>query len=199
MLLHGQRGKAPQIAKHAIICYFISWKQIDSVLGDEMQSSFSEIYIKYHKIMLYVAYKVSGNQEQAEDAVQNAFIKMLKDPERILRIPTDELRPYLIVVSENAARSILRQRKYIDDRPLEETDFPEEQNPEDIALSRINGSNLFTMPELPPQFRDVIILKYYYDMDTRTIAQTLDISESNVRARLLRARNLLRKMLECEG
>lgn len=199
MLLHGQRGKAPQIAKHAIICYFIRWKQIDSVLGDEMQSSFSEIYIKYHKIMLYVAYKVSGNQEQAEDAVQNAFIKMLKDPERILRIPTDELRPYLIVVSENAARSILRQRKYIDDRPLEETDFPEEQNPEDIALSRINGSNLFTMPELPPQFRDVIILKYYYDMDTRTIAQTLDISESNVRARLLRARNLLRKMLECEG
>lgn len=164
-----------------------------------MQSSFSEIYIKYHKIMLYVAYKVSGNQEQAEDAVQNAFIKMLKDPERILRIPTDELRPYLIVVSENAARSILRQQKYIDDRPLEETDFPEEQNPEDIALSRINGSNLFTMPELPPQFRDVIILKYYYDMDTRTIAQTLDISESNVRARLLRARNLLRKMLECEG
>lgn len=199
MLLHGQRGKAPQIAKHAIICYFIRWKQIDSVLGDEMQSSFSEIYIKYHKIMLYVAYKVSGNQEQAEDAVQNAFIKMLKDPERILRIPTDELRPYLIVVSENAARSILRQQKYIDDRPLEETNFPEEQNPEDIALSRINGSNLFTMPELPPQFRDVIILKYYYDMDTRTIAQTLDISESNVRARLLRARNLLRKMLECEG
>lgn len=162
-------------------------------------SSLTEIYIRYHKVMLYVANRILGNQTQAEDAVQNAFLKIIKHPEHVLTIPIDELKPYLIVVSENTARTIYRKLKQIDETPLENLELVDENSIEDATLAKLDIINIFNMPQMSVQYRDVIILKYYYDMDTKMISQILDITEGNVRARLLRAKNQLHKLLDCEG
>jgi len=161
-------------------------------------SSLTEIYTRYHKVMLYVANRILGNQTQAEDAVQNAFLKIIKHPEHVLNISIDELKPYLIVVSENTARTIYRKLKQIDETPLENLELVDENNIEDATLAKLDIINIFNMPQMSAQYRDVIILKYYYDMDTKMISQILDITEGNVRARLLRAKNQLRKLLDCE-
>jgi RNA polymerase sigma-70 factor, ECF subfamily len=167
-------------------------------LGDNMQnSSLAEIYARYSKVMLYVANRILGNQSLAEDAVQNAFVKILKHPEHVLSIPIDELKPYLIVVSENSARTVYRNLKKMDETPLENVDLIGESSPEDTILPKLDM--IFNMPQFNSQYRDIIILKYYYDMDDRTIAQTLDISEINVRVRLSRAKNQMRKILDCGG
>lgn len=164
-----------------------------------MQSSLAEVYVRYHKVMLYVANRILGNQAQAEDAVQNAFLKIVKHPEHVLNIPIDELKPYLIVVSENAARTIYRKLKQIDETPLEDVELINEDSTEDITLAKLNIINIFNMPQFNNQYRDIIILKYYYDLDDRTIARTLDISEINVRVRLSRAKSQMRKILDFWG
>ena len=164
-----------------------------------MQSSLAEIYTRYHRVMLYVANRILGNQSQAEDAVQNAFLKIVKHPEHVMTIPIDELKPYLIVISENAARNIYKKSKQIDETPLENLELIGENSPEDAILSKLDMINIFNMPQFNIQYRDIIILKYYYDLDDKTIAHTLDISEINVRVRLSRAKSQMRKILDFGG
>ena len=52
--------------------------------------------------------------------------------------------------------------------------------------------------KLPPRYKDVILLRYYYDLDNGEIARTLDIAESSVRSRLFRARKKLSAFMEGE-
>lgn len=158
-------------------------------------SNITEVFNRYHKMMLYVANRILGNMSLAEDAVQNAFVKIIRHPEQVQAIPIDDLKPYLIVVSENSARSLYRQRNKFDETPLENVELYD-SNQESNILDKVQAINIFNMPQLSPQYRDVIILKYYYDLDTKTIAKTLDISESNVRVRLTRARELIRNVLD---
>lgn len=164
-----------------------------------MQSNLSDVYLRYHKVMLYVANKVLGNQTLAEDAVQNAFEKMVRHPDNILSIPIDELKPYLIVVSENSARTLYRKTSKIDETSLDNMDLISNSSPEDAVISKLDMINIFNTPQLIAQYRDVVILKYYYDLDDRAIAQILDISEVNVRVRLSRAKSQMRKILDCGG
>jgi RNA polymerase sigma-70 factor (ECF subfamily) len=163
-----------------------------------MQSSLSEIYTRYYKVMLYVSNRILGDQSLAEDAVQNVFLKILKHPENIMRIPIDELKPYLIVVSENAARTIYSKSKKFDETPLCDTDLFDLRSSEDTVLDKLNVTTIFNMPQFSPQYRDIIILKYYYDMNDREIAEALNITPVNVRVRLSRAKTQMRKILDCE-
>jgi RNA polymerase sigma-70 factor (ECF subfamily) len=160
-----------------------------------------EVFLRYGKVMLYSANKMLGDMSLAEDAVQNVFLTIAKHPDRVLSIPIDDLKPYLIVVCENAARKIYKAHHKFQEIPLEEAELfdSDKSDKEDLTLERISLTNILNMPQMTSQFRDVIILKYYYDMDTRSIAKALNISGSNVRARLTRARNLIFELLKNEG
>lgn len=161
-------------------------------------NTFETIFSRYEKVMLYSANKILGNISLSEDAVQDAFTSMVKHPERVLSIPIDDLKPYLIIVSENAARKLYNKRHKFNETPLEDADLFE-AGQEDTSIEKISLSNIFNMPRMTPEYRDIIVLKYYYDLDTKAIARALNISESNVRVRLTRARNLLRNIFELEN
>ena len=153
-----------------------------------------EIYLRYSKVMLYSANKILGDLSLAEDAVQNVFESIAKHPNRVFSISIEDLKPYLIVVSENAARKIYQRQHKFQETPLEEESLFGTCN-EDATIEKLSLANILNMPQMTSQFRDVIILRYYYDMDTRSIAKALGIGESNVRVRLTRARNLIRNLL----
>lgn len=161
-------------------------------------SKLEDVYAQYIKVMLYSANKVLGDMTLAEDAVQDAFTHIIKHPDHVLSIPIDDLKPYLIVVSENAARKLYRKQNKFFETPLDEANLFG-SNQEDTTIEKLSLADIFRMPQMSPEFRDVIILRYYYDMDTKSIAKSLDISVANVRVRLTRARILLRNLLEIGG
>ena len=154
-----------------------------------------EAYRRYAKIMIYSAYKILGDMNLAEDAVQTSFEKIIKHPGKVQSIPMEELKPYLIVVSENTARRLYHDRNKIPETPLDNVQLFE-PGQEDISIEKLTLARVFNLPKFSPQFRDVIILKYYYDMSTKEISRALGISPSNARARLSRARNLLRQLMQ---
>ncbi len=153
---------------------------------------FAEIYQRYHVKMERTAMNILRDQSEAEDAVQNAFMQVIRHFEKIYEIPCEELPFWLISIVKNEALMLLRKR----DRTvtLEEERFPE--GAEDVsdyaALVELFRS-------LPDTYRGVLEMKVLLGYTGKEIAGHLGISETAVSTRASRGRQLLREILEKEG
>lgn len=161
-----------------------------------------DIYIKYHKTMLYSAYRILGDYDHAEDAVQDAFVRIIKYADKVTRVSGNDLKALVIVISKNCARRLYEKHQkqivsgYLDDI---NSNLIAQNNTEDAALSTLTLSPMYNLIcALGDSYRDVVLLKYYYDLLDRDIARLLNLSEINVRVRLSRARNTLKTMYEKE-
>ena len=128
------------------------------------------------------ALAILGHPQEAEDAVQDAFVRFLE------RAPADLENPsaWLMRVLVNGCRSRLRLawRRV---GPLPDTlpaPGPEERQ------------ELEELWSLPPEDRAVIHLHYYEGYSTAEIAQMLSCRPGTIRSRLFRARERLKKLME---
>ena len=128
------------------------------------------------------------NRSEAEDAVQNTFLKLMTSAPNF----TDEehIRRWLIRVAVNESKNFLksawrRNVSYLDELENE----PVRDSSRDDGLLDVIGS-------LPVKYSSVLHLFYYEGYRCSEIAELLHISESNVQTRLMRARNMLKKQLE---
>lgn len=153
---------------------------------------FAEIYQRHHIKMERAAIKILRDQSEAEDAVQNAFMQVIRHFEKIYEIPCEELPFWLISIVKNEALMLLRKR----DRTatLKEERFP--GGAEDVsdytALVELFRS-------LPDTYRRVLEMKVLLGYTDKEIAGHLGISETAVSTRASRGRQLLREILEKEG
>lgn len=153
------------------------------------------IFKEYKSVMLSAAYRVLGNNADAEDAVQDAFEKLLRYPDKVLSIKLEDLKGYLIVVSRNAAFNIRSRNVRLATVPLDFAEFTVSDTAdgtEDAILSKLEISDFFRLPAMDDIYRDVIILLYYYDMSIEQTAEILDTTPGNIRVRLHRALRQMR-------
>lgn len=145
-------------------------------------------YVGEHDRLLRFAVVVCGNRHNAEDLVQEAFVRCCLAGAAVS--PT--LGAYVRRAIVNLTRSAWRRRTN-----------------ERVAISRLNHVEHRTAPEersamwtaileLSPQQRAVIALRYYEDLSEAEIAATLGISPGNVKKHADRARTRLRQILERE-
>lgn len=154
-----------------------------------MYSLASDEYIKQivsenSQSMFRAAYALLGNRADAEDAVQEAFLRLVeKDPP----FKDDEHeKAWLLRVTINISKNMLKasDRKNL---PVTE-DIPYENNrPFEVSHC------VFALPE---RYRSVIHLYYYEGYSIKEIASILKLPSATVGTRLSRARNLLRNTLE---
>lgn len=165
------------------------------------------LYEKYHARMERTAMSILHISADAEDAVQNAFIRVIKNPQKIFEIPCEKIPAWLITIVKNEARMILRKRKHGGDEekaefvsleelsPVEEPACPEpdaEGEAEYRSLVRLIRS-------MPETYRTVLELKLISGYKDAEIAKLLGISETAVSSRASRGRAKLREILEEEG
>lgn len=86
--------------------------------SDEDRLRFIEIYERYHARMEQIAMRILVNQTDAEDAVQNAFMQVIRHFEKVSEIPCENLPFWIISIVKNEAIMILRRNKRI--VPLED-------------------------------------------------------------------------------
>lgn len=148
---------------------------------------FAVKYSQYGEMLFKISMVYLGNREDAEEAMQEVFYKLLyKSPQFQDR---EHEKAWLIRTTVNYCKDMLRnvwRRRVV--------------KMEDIEHYYDNTSDIDLMKEilsLPPKYKTVIHLYYYEDYSVKEIADILKIKESAVKMRLQRGRQLLR--LELEG
>ena len=158
----------------------------------EDQSKFEHIYTEYHTLMFRVALKYLKHEQDAEDAVHHAFVKIaenIKDVEPV----SPKTRQYVVTIVENRAMDVLRMRSKHPILPLNETiPAPMEELDDEAFLSKC-------IKQLTDQQRQVIWLKYYFGYDLREIAKMMDIKLSWAQKIDQRAKKKLEEMLKEGG
>lgn len=92
-----------------------------SMLDSESdRREFAMLYERYHEDMELAALRILPEQKDAEDAMQNAFVQVIRHFEKVSEIPREELSFWLICIVKNEARMI--QRKNSRTVPLEDWD-----------------------------------------------------------------------------
>lgn len=159
------------------------------------KSRFEKIYLAHRQAMYYAAFRILQDAHEAEDAVHQAFLRILPGLEKINEKDCHKTRAYLVIITENAAIDIYRKRrKHISLEDLENMipSYPGEEAEEKDAI-------LQAIRKLPVPYAVVLKLRYAHGHSVGEIAAELDISEENVRQRISRAKTRLQILLEAEG
>lgn len=158
------------------------------------------LYRLHHKLMIQAALNVLHDRFLAEDAVQDAFIYIAKNIDKIGNVDARETKRYLIVVAKNASIDIYRKRS----RQMEKEIYFDEMEEYGGAASSMetdmeNGV-LDVLKNLPVKYRDVFLLKYSSRMENKEIADLLGLSEGTIRQRIARGKKMVQDALdELEG
>lgn len=186
--------------------------EADTVLPAALQagddSAFEMLVRTYGGRMLTVARRLLGNDEDAQEAVQDAFLSAFK------ALPAfdgrSKLSTWLHRIVVNAALMKLRTRKRrpeqsIDDLlPTFKPDGHQAVPATDWQSSVVTDAERSEtqlrirqeIEKLPETYRTVLLLRDIEELDTETVAQLLDVSVAAVKVRLHRARQALRTLLD---
>ena len=157
--------------------------------NDDDKMKFERLYIQYRDQMYHVALRILKNSFDAEDAVHQAFISIIKNLNEISSIKCPETHSYVVVIVERKAIDIIRGRsKYVAEYDLDQQGL-------DIPLPGDHGL-ADALARLPARYREILLLKYDCGYSTRELSQILGIKRANVQKLIWRAKRALLKQLE---
>ena len=151
------------------------------------REEYERIVALYADVVYRVALSFAKTKEDAEDVLQNVFLKLLT--KRVKFEDDEHIRKWLIRVAVNECNSLWssfwrKNVEYID------------RMEEGITFQNADYSDLYdAIKVLPAKLRIVLHLFYYEGYRTKEIADLLHIREATVRSRLTRARKLLKSQL----
>jgi len=171
--------------------------------GDDQ--AFEELVRRYDRNVFRIAQHITQNREDAEDVVQEAFLKAYRNLAKFQE--QSKFYTWLVRIAVNEALMKLRRRK-----PERTVSLDEEVKTEDDSLPREvadwspNPEQMYNQAELreiltrtiqglPSGFRTVFVLRDVEGLSTEETAEALELSIPAVKSRLLRARLQLRERL----
>jgi len=171
--------------------------------GDD--SAFEELVRRYDRNVFRIAQHITQNREDAEDVVQEAFLKAYSNLAQFQE--QSKFYTWLVRIAVNEALMKLRRRKPERTVSLDEDIQTEDDSvPREIADWSPNPEQMYNQAELrdiltrtiqglPAGFRTVFVLRDVEGLSTEETAQALELSIPAVKSRLLRARLQLRERL----
>ena len=137
---------------------------------------------KYADMVFRIALNECKNREDAEDVVQNTFLKLLQNKKAFAS--EKHQKHWLIRVTVNECHSLFtspwRQKAQA---------LMAQQNPEHSDL-------FYAVMELPAKYRNIVYLYYYEEYSIREISEILKMKESTLQTRLMRARKMLKDKMK---
>jgi RNA polymerase sigma-70 factor (ECF subfamily) len=168
------------------------------------QRAYTTLSDRHRQAVYHIVYKIVRNEETARDLVQETFMKAFSS----LASYRSEYRfsTWLYKIAANCSIDFLRKKR-IDalslDRPVETKDGSVELevadysfHPErDLERKQQRVSIEEAIDSLPPKYREVIVYRHKDDKSYEEIADLLNVPVGTVKARIFRARELLKKKL----
>ena len=171
-----------------------------AVLENEGQrEELSEFYEKYKKRLLNIAFSKLHNREEAEDAVQEAFLKIADRPDIFFSLNETERRRYISGVIKNVAVDLFNKKQK--DRAEELTDdivyLNDEAPVENSLFDNISRNEIIAFIDtLPETQKAVLVLSYLSGLSADEIGRVLGIPVTAVYKRLYSARNAIKRFVD---
>jgi RNA polymerase sigma-70 factor, ECF subfamily len=177
---------------------------VQAAKGGDLEA-FSQLVNRYDRNVFRIAQHITHNEEDAQDVVQDAFLKAYQNLEQFQG--NSKFYTWLVRIAVNEALMKLRKRRtdrtvsIDEDVETEDGTMPREvadwsPNPEQLyGQSELGDLLRKTIQGLPPGFRTVFVLRDVEGLSTEETAEMLGLSVPAVKSRLLRARLQLRERL----
>jgi len=170
---------------------------LNAQTGD--QQAFAHIVQSYQRPVYNLCYRMLGDQQEAEDATQEAFIRAYTNIERYN--PDRKFLNWMLTIASNHCIDRLRKRRVIwqsleEDPYVEKVAMPDSADPQRSAERKETSEQVqHWIDQLTPDYRTPIVLLYWYGYSYTEIADIMDISTPAVKSRLHRARKQLSQMI----
>lgn len=174
---------------------------LDTSLTDTSQT-ITTLVAEYSTALYRVAFSVTRNAAEAEDAVQETFLRVLRHQSRL-----SEIRDYRVWLVRIVWNIVLDRKRRAKTRPENEDladharALPSADRPADesVISSQEHARILTLIDRLPRPEREALTLSAVNELTTAEIAAVLGTTESSIRSRIFRARRALSALLEKEG
>lgn len=165
--------------------------------------AFDLIVKRYKNQLLNFIYRFLGNAEEAEDLVQETFLRVYRNRRAYQKVA--KFSTWIYTIAGNLAKTELRKRKRrkffsISDLGYNEKDYDisdEAYNPEKDVDSRMKEEIIHReINDLSPKFREVILLRDVQQLSYEEISQIVNIPLGTVKSRVNRGRLKLQEKLK---
>lgn len=170
---------------------------IEEVLSGNKQA-YAQIINKYKNPLYATILRMTGNQQDAADLVQEAFIKIYRQLEKF--DGKGSFSSWLYRVAINHCMDEFRKKSYkIKQVEINEADLLDAHHPEVIFLKKEKNRQLEKLISgLPEDERMILLLRYVNEQSYKEISEFMDLSLATVRNKLHRAKKKLREMIKEE-
>lgn len=163
--------------------------------SEEEISKFELIYSTYKKQMYYTANNILKDSHLAEDAVHNAFLRIINNLEKIEDINSHKTKGLIVIIVKNVSIDIYRKNKKERDNTIFIDDLDDINGYDEINKNEI-GDLEIAISKLPENYKQVFLLKFSHELTDNEISEILDIKSDNVRKRISRGREKLKNILK---
>ena len=163
------------------------------------RTAFDELVRRTYVDTYTLAVRLTGNEEDARDVVQEAYLRAWKG---ISRFRGDAaFTTWMYRITANASYTLVERRRRRRTTVLDDVDEPIDRRldaqPDTLAESSAGLDELsLALDELPPSLRTLVILKDVYGLSHEAIADELGISVAAAKVRLHRGRKRMREILD---
>ncbi len=179
-----KRGREQEMAKH----------RQDAILHC--------IYQQYVGLAYYIAFDILQNKEDAEDAVQETFVRIIKNISKISDPFCTKIKNFVIIICRNVSLDMMKKRELAKMEKLSDciSNKHYEADPYDVVSENESLQIIVdAVHELPYRYKDCIYMKLVLELDYQEIADILKQKAETVRKRLQRGKKILSKKLEGIG
>ena len=169
---------------------------------EQERKKMTEIYEEHRHALMMYAFKITGNQEMAEDAVHNTFISIIKQKEKYFNLSGSDFRFSSVSIVKNKCIDLLRKQNFFENVPFEEAEFFIESAERSVEEQVIASSEYEAMrghlKSIDEISRQVLVMKYYLGLSYKEIGEELGMTTKHVETRISRAKSKVRKLVKSE-
>lgn len=159
----------------------------------------AQLYDAYENKMYSIAYSILNNVEQSEDAVHDAFIKLIPHLSAIQKIESIKTKRLIVYTIKNIAIDLYRRNRketQLFTKEVEEKVTSENQKGVP-SVKTVEDRHMITqlLSKLPSKYREIIQYRCFYELSYKEISSSLNISEDVAAKRYERARKMVKEMM----
>ena len=170
-------------------------------LEEEQENKLEELYNRYHLDLIRFAHSIVNSTEEAEDIVQEAFIRIFRNIAKIENSTDREAKNFMLITVRRLCYTHLARKRLHLTEPISE----EEREPEDdpvwsqFSVKHLQSRMVFIIKGFSQQEQQLLVYGILKKYTYKELADLFGMNEKTVSVKLSRIRKKLRRALEREG